>query len=295
MRKGLISSAVFASAMLGAATFAFAGAYGEAEQPEEIPAPAPAAVPAPEPPPPRVLHKFTGFLQDAETTHGLWAELGSMYAAEYHPDRVGDVDSVNTYFHISYGKDMFEVGALMPYIYVHQDSLGPNNEDEDFGDLRLWGKVIPLRRDNFQLGGGLIVSFPTAGNHFGTEAYGFEPFLTVGGIAGPVHIRYHAGYEVTTEPDTNRLVSDDAFDYFDQNLGVLWPANDRIVVRAEFEHHHLTDSDADPVSIFPGVDFSIPVGSGVNEIVLRPTLGIGITEAPDWQAGLGIAFNAAGI
>ena len=43
MKKKKIHSFVLASVVLGASSIAFAGAYGEAEQPEEIPAPAPAA------------------------------------------------------------------------------------------------------------------------------------------------------------------------------------------------------------------------------------------------------------
>lgn len=292
MKKGFFS-VVFASAILGATSYAFAGAYGEAEQAEEIPAPVPAAVPAEEPPPVRTIRKFDGFLQDAETTRGLWAEIGSVYGTRYY-DKAGDVEVVNTYAHISYGQEMFEAGLLMPYIYVHQKSLPSNDSADDFGDLRLYGKVIPLRTDNFNLGLGLIVSFPTAGDNLGTEAYGFNPFLTLGGVAGPVHIRYHAAYNVTTKPDTHRRVSDDAFDYFDHNLGVLYPINDMIVVRGEFVHAHLTDSHADPVSILPGVDISLAIGD--NELVFRPTVGVGLNSpAPNWQAGLGIAFVTSGI
>jgi len=52
--KNGIVSVVCASALLGATSLAFAGAYGEREQPEELPAPvaaAPAAAPAEVPPP----------------------------------------------------------------------------------------------------------------------------------------------------------------------------------------------------------------------------------------------------
>ncbi len=307
MKKGLFS-VVFASAMLGATTFAFAGAYGEAEQAEEIPAPLPAAVPTPEPPTPRAMHKFAGFLTDAETTHGLWVELDSMYGIHYY-DHSGDFESVNTDLHISYGKDLFEVGALMPYLFVNQEHI-TGDDANAFGDLRLWGKVMPVRTDMFTFGGGLIATFPTAGHdngtHFGTNAYGFEPFLTVGVLAGPVSIRYHAGYYVTTDPDTHRFDNlpssdaDDVFDAFDENLGVLMPIGDMVVARAEIQHEHLTSEavgsgDNDPTSIIPGADIYIGVG-GDNELVIRPTVGVGLCDnAPNWQAGLGIAFSANGI
>src|SRR5689334_24617539 len=120
MKKGLYSL-VLASAVLGAYSLAHAGAYGEAEQPEEIPAPAPAP-PAPEPPPARVHHKHVGFLTDSETTRGLRTEIGAFYAAEYHPDNVGDSESANATWHISYGTELFEVGVFLPpYLYAHQE------------------------------------------------------------------------------------------------------------------------------------------------------------------------------
>ncbi|HEY2774266.1 MAG TPA: hypothetical protein VGK20_09465 [Candidatus Binatia bacterium] len=299
MKKGVFS-VVLASAVLAAASLAFAGAYGEPEKPEEIPAPPPAP-PAPEVVAPRIMREFTGFLTDAETTRGIWAELGSVYAAEYHPKAVGDVEAVNTYLHASFGTELFEVGLLAPYVYVHQDTIGSDN---DFGDLKAWAKVMPLRTENFALGGGLIFSFPTAGSGLGTDEYGFEPYLTFNAVAGPTNIRASLGYEVTTDP--NNIVADkhtglprnapsDEYDYTDANLAVLMPLTmlggfgDQVVVRAELTHNHFMSNDADPVSIFPGADISFHVGPG--ELLLRPTLGIGINEAPDWQIGLGIAYN----
>lgn len=288
MKKGVLS-VVFASAMLGATSMAFAGAYGEPEQPEELPVPAPAAAPAPEPEPVVPVRKFIGFITDAETTRGLRAEIGTMYAAEYHPSSVGNAEATNTYAHISYGKELWEVGALLPpFQYVHQNGIG---DTTDFGDLRLWGKIIPLRTENFSAGGGMQITFPTAGSGLGTEGYGFKPFLTAGGLAGPVHLRGSVGYDVYA--DSNDAIADDAFDNVDLNFAALYPVCENTVIRTELTWNHFADSGADPVSIFPGVDYSIPVGS--NELVLRPTLGIGLTEAPDWQIGLGIALNLPGI
>jgi len=285
MKKELFSF-VLASAVLGAASIAMAGAYGEAEQPEEIPAPAPAA-PEPEPAP-VVMRKFSGFLTDAETARGLRAEVGTMYAAEYHPSAVGDVEATNTYAYLAYGREDWEVGLMLPpYLYVQQDTVGDKN---DFGDLRLWGKYLPVRTENFVFGGGLIMTFPTGDDGMGTALYGFEPFLTAAVQAGVASIRYSVGYNVFTEHD---VLPDNVYDNLDNNLAVLAPVADNLVVRAEMTHNHFANNDNDPVSIFPGVDYAIAMGS--TELILRPTLGIGITEAPDWQIGLGIALNAPGI
>ncbi|MCA1789366.1 MAG: hypothetical protein LC667_05780 [Thioalkalivibrio sp.] len=283
MKKGLYSL-VIASAVLGASSIAFAGAYGEAEQPEEIPAPAPAVV-VPEPEPVRTMRKFSGFLTDVETTRGLRAEIGTVYAAEYHPANVGDVEATNTYLHISYGTELFEVGLYAPpYRYVKQNGIG---EADDFGDMKLWGKVIPLRTEHFHLGAGLIVTFPTGDDGMGTAEYGFEPFITWGVIAGDAHIRSSVGYDVYT---AHSKLDEDVYDNLDTNLAVLYPVAENVVLRAEATHNHFVYSHADPVNLFPGVDVYFPMGSV--DLVLRPTLGIGITEAPDWQIGLGIAIEA---
>jgi hypothetical protein len=285
MKKKVLSF-VMASAVLGASSIAFAGAYGEAEQPEEIPAPAPAA-PEPEPEP-VVMRKFSGFLTDAETARGLRAEVGTMYAAEYHPSAVGDVEATNTYAYLAYGQENWEVGLFLPpYLYVQQDTIGDKN---DFGDLRLWGKYLPVRTENFTFGGGLIMTFPTGDDGMGTALYGFEPFLTTAFQAGIASIRYSVGYNVFTEHD---VLPDNVYDNLDNNLAVLAPVADNLVVRVEMTHNHFANNDNDPVSIFPGIDYAIAMGS--TELILRPTLGIGITEAPDWQIGLGIALNAPGI
>lgn len=286
MKKGLYSL-VIASAVLGAASFAFAGAYGEAEQPEEIPAPAPAPEPPPEPEPPKVMRKHIGFFTDAETTRGLRAEIGSFYAAEYHPASVGDVEAANVYLNVSYGTELFEVGITAPsFIYAHQNGIP--GDIKDVGDMRAWGKIIPYRSEHFDVGGGLVVRFPTGSGGAGTGEYGFEPFLTWAAHVGEADIRHSIGFDFYTEhprlPEANNL---------DNNLAVLYPVAENVVLRGELTHNHFTDFDADPVSLFPGVDVTFPFETV--DLVLRPTLGIGLHDAPDWQIGLGIALEVPGI
>jgi len=286
MKKGLYSL-VIASAVLGASSIAFAGAYGEAEQPEEIPAPAPAAV-VPEPEPVRTMRKFSGFQTDVETTRGLRAEIGTVYAAEYHPASVGDVEATNTYLHISYGRENFEVGVYVPpYRYVKQEGIG---EADDFGDMKLWGKYIfrdVFNVENLSAGLGLITTFPTGNDGFGTAEYGFEPYLTFGYVVGDAHIRGSIGYDVYTAHGAP--LDDDVYDNIDTNVAVLYPVAENVVLRGELTQNHFVHSQADPTNLYPGVDVYFPMGSV--DLVLRPTLGIGLTEAPDWQIGLGIAIE----
>lgn len=286
MKKGLYSL-VIASAVLGASSIAFAGAYGEAEQPEEIPAPAPAA-PAPEPEPVKVMRKHPGFFTDSETTRGLRGELGSFYAAEYHRNSVGDVEAANAYLHISYGTELFEVGITAPsYIYAHQEGIP--DDVSNVGDMRLWGKILPLRTDMFTGGLGLVVSFPTGDGGAGTNDYGFLPFLTGGVMAGEASLRLSVGYDVYTAH--GGYLADTIYDHGNLNAAALYPVAENVVLRGELEWNHFVYSNADPTSFYPGVDVTFALTDAV-DLVLRPTLGIGLTEAPDWQIGLGIAIEA---
>ena len=59
-------------------------------------------------------------------------------------------------------------------------------------------------------------------------------------------------------------------------------------------HQHLTVNDGDPVMVVPGADVRFDLGNNV-DLLLRPSVGVGITEAPDWQVGLGLAVNAGGL
>jgi len=281
MKKSIVS-VVCASAVLGMASIAFAGAYGESESPAEIPAPPPAPAPVAAPawqpePAPAEMHRFQGFATDAATARGLWAEIGSMYLQE--SDFGLDADAVSTFARLAYGQAGWEVGAELPYGYVDVDGLG---SDDGLGDLRLWGKVLPVRTDVFTLGGGLVTSFPTGSGGFTTDEYGFLPFLTAALAAGPASLRASVGYDVYTGTDV--------FDSVDYNVAALVPVGDRIVLRGEFVGKHFTDIGADPVSFVPGLDIRVPLGSG--ELLVRPTGAVGLTdEAADWGVGLSLAFE----
>jgi len=264
-------------AMLGGTTTAFAGAYGEKQQPEEMPvAPPPVVTPAPPPVAPElVLREFAGFMTDAETSRGFWAELGSVYASE--TDLGPDQQLVNTFLHLSYGQKIWEVGALVPYLYYDVDDIG---SDDGFGDITAWGKLIPLRTDRYQLGGGLLVTFPTGEKSFSTDEYGFEPFVTGAVAAGPVSLRGSFGYVISTG---------DVNDALDTEVAVLAPIGDMLVLRGELLYYH--SDDVDPVTFAPGVDIRFALSDSL-ELLLRPTAGVGITdEAPDWQIGLSFALT----
>ena len=284
MKKEVVSLfCVFA--LLGGTTAAFAGAYGEKEQPEELPAsppPAPMMESAPAPAPAKVLREYFGFMTDAETARGLWAEVGSIYSAE--SDFGGDVDFVDTNLKLAYGQEMWEVGASIGYDYIHLDSSSTfsGGSDDGFNDLKLWGKVIPLRTDMFQAGLGLVTSFPTGNDPFTTDEYGFEPFVTVGVGAGPASLRGSFGYMTSTGHGDDTL---------DTEVALLGSVADWVNLRAEVLWLHALDVDFDPVTLAPGIDFVFPVADGW-DLLVRPQGGVGLDEdAPDWQLGVSLAIT----
>lgn len=279
MKKGL-TSLMCASALLGATSLAFAGAYGEAEQPEEMPAPAPAPAPAIAEPEPaqRVMRQFENFATDAETSRGVWFEVSSMYYAEN-----SDVDAVSTLGTLAYGQEMFEVGLQLPYEYIDIDNLG---DDNGLGDLDFYGKVIPLRTEQFSLGGGLVVHAPTGDDPgFSADEWGFNPFVTGALSCGEASLRATVGYDVYQDIDL--------FDEVTYNFAGLLPVAENVVLRGELDAAHATERnfDEDPVRFVPGVDVTFPLGAV--DLVLRPTGSVGINDAEDWGLGLGVALVQA--
>lgn len=297
MKKGL-TSLMCASALLGASSFAFAGAYGEAEQPEEMPAPAPAPAAAyvePESDAP-IMRVFSGFATDAETARGVWVEMNSMYS---DVDEL-DADAVTTMTRVAYGMEMFEVGAELPFVWADTDLFG-GDDDIELGNLNFYGKVIPVRTDVFSLGGGLVIGAPTGDSLFDTHAiinpvsnegasedeWGFTPFVTGAVAVGTASLRANIGYQVFTDDD-NRLADD--FDNLPYNIAGLVPLADNVVLRGEIVGRHFFDLNVneDPVSFLPGVDITIPL-DGL-DLIIRPTGQVGINDAADWGLGLGLAL-----
>jgi hypothetical protein len=298
MKRELLVCSV--ACMLAMPSAVLAGAYGEREDAVESPASAPAAMEVQEEEPDeQILRSFASFITDAETSRGLWIELGSLYVN----DDVGsslDIDGAHTFLHISYGQEMFEGGILVPYEYLNVDGPGFGFEGDGIGDISLWGKVVPVRTDVFTMGVGMSVSFPSGDQQaFTTDEYGFNPFVSAGFKAGPVSLGTSLGYSRFTDAERT-----DALTY---DVSVLAPIGEMIVLRGEVigahyadlhqnEFHGPTSSDIigsggvgdDPVSFVPGVDIIFPMGDA--QLMLRPTGAVGISDAADWQLGLSIAF-----
>lgn len=292
MRKKKIAMMVSASALLGAASMAWAGAYGEAASPEETPAPAPAAVveEAPAPAPGRL---FSGFASEAATARGFYAELDSMY---HSYDEFGwEADIVTTQLRLAYGQELFEVGAELPFVYASDSSTG----DTQLGNINFYGKVLPIRTETVTAGGGMQISTPSGDSMFnsgdgwnwmtnqvtpaGDDEWGFNPFLTAGTQCGPLALRANIGYQVWTG-------GGNLYDNVTYNMGAILPVGEIVSLRTEIVGRHYVDgAENDPVSVVPGLDIRLPVEAV--DIALRPTGMVGLADAPEWGLGLGVAVS----
>ncbi|HYB99457.1 MAG TPA: hypothetical protein VEC57_10050 [Candidatus Limnocylindrales bacterium] len=313
MKRGLLSCTM-AAALCSIASVAFAGAYGE-EETTETPAAAPAPPPAAaaevqEEVKVDVLRRWAAFSTDGETSRGLWIEAGLIHAhEEFLQDKPGEGehDQISSFLRVAYGQELWEAGAEVSYDWFRQEfdtALGDVEfDDNGFGDLEVWGKVIPLRTEYVNAGAGMIVSMPTGEadfrgfqtyrGSFTTDEWGFDPFVTAGISAGPLDIRMSVGYQIYT--------SFNDYDGLDYNFALLLPIGDMIVFRNEFDGFHFSDdlrgtiyaNHDDVLDWVPGFDIRFPVGG--SELLIRPTGTVGLTaDSRDWGLGISFAFTGLG-
>ncbi|HYC54329.1 MAG TPA: hypothetical protein VEL28_05255 [Candidatus Binatia bacterium] len=312
MKRGLLALSM-TGAICSIASIAMAGAYGEEETAVEQPAAAPVeAAKAEEVKVEKVdvFRRWAAFSTDAETSRGLWIEAGMIHAHEgFLQDKPGEGehDQISSFLRVAYGQELWEAGAEVSYDWYRQefDTLLGDVDDDDhgFGDLEMFGKVIPLRTKYVDLGGGLVISAPTGEadfrgfqnyrGSFTTDEWGFDPFVTAGFHAGPLHVRTSFGYQVYTGFND--------YDGLDYNATILLPIGDMLVFRSEFDGFHFFDDSRGTIYAHkdevldwvPGFDIRIPVGDA--EFLIRPTGTVGLTaDSRDWGAGISFAFTGIG-
>jgi hypothetical protein len=226
------------------------------------------------------LRSFSRFELDSGTVEGLWTEVGNAYSE----DRQSGVETdLNTTFgRFAYGDKYSEAGLLFPYHNLDVDlgRSGSANEDGT-GDLRLYGKTVPIRTELIDLGAGMELSVPTGEEDegLGEGEVGFLPFVTSAVHLGMVDARGHFGYRFFSD--------DDKWEAFHYGFGLYAPIGKNIALRTEFNAivQKAPGSDPDPWMFEPGVDIGIPAGEGI-EFVVRPTGLVGMNnDAPDWGVG----------
>jgi len=227
---------------------------------------------------------FQRFSLEAATPTGFWAETGAFY--EEAGDEDFDAEAITALARFAYGQKMWEAGLEVPYHWVDVDtSLGDFDED-GIGDLRTWGKFIPLDGPMLTAGGGMQISFPTGDeDDFGSGEVEILPFITGSVHLGILDIRGHVGLNILTEGDTDA----DSLVY---GFGGFMPIGEYVALRGEFNTFRVNDNDNAVTSFLPGIDFRIPAGPV--DVLIRPTGEVGISNlAADWGIGGSVAVAQA--
>jgi hypothetical protein len=240
------------------------------------------------------VRSFDRFEFDTVTAHGLWAEVAT---AEAHDEPYAEsVDVVTVEPRLVYGGTWAEGGLFIPYHFVNVEVrdpfFGSYTEDEDgIGDMRLYGKVVPLRTHWLDAGLGLELSFPSGDDTkgFGTGEVGFLPYGMAAAHLGPVDVRAHLGYQTYADSNEHYIgwsSVERAPDSFVYGGGLFGAVNDYLGLRAEFiaQTFDTAHNNQDVLAFEPGFDVRIPLGTV--DLFVRPTGAVCLTDAaPEWGVG----------
>lgn len=215
--------------------------------------------------------------------------LRSLYTEVYknqaNPKRVTEINAGQMDLVTSYGiADNAEVGAIVPgLIETTRFEDGSNREEQDIGDLQLYGKFRHQVADNCNVAGGVELSLPNGptSKGFGTGELGVTPFVSTRYQKGPFALGISAGYQFYSgSPDA----VDNTFHYGAQAIvrgGETWALRTEIAGRV-FRQGGTQFND---LTVLPGIDYRLS-----DNITLRPTgVAGGTSSAFDWGIGLGIA------
>jgi outer membrane putative beta-barrel porin/alpha-amylase len=248
------------------------------------------------------VRSFDRFEFDTATAPGLWAEVATAMTRD--EPQGASIDVVTVEPRLIYGGEWAEGGLFIPYERLSGDAQNPFFGTQTFdadgiGDIRLYGKVVPLRTPWAAAGLGLEVSFPTGDDStgLGTGEGGFLPYGMAAVHLGPADVRAHFGYQTYTSSNksfTGFSVVERAPDSFVYGGGLFAALTDCIGVRAELiaQTFDTADNNAHVLFFEPGVDLRIPFGAV--DFVIRPTGAVGLThDAPDWGVGgsVGVVWN----
>jgi hypothetical protein len=251
------------------------------------------------------VRSFDRFEFDTVNARGLWAEVST--AATHDEPHAVSVDAQTVEPRLVYGGELAEGGIFIPYHFISVEqhafygtSYGTSSNEEDgIGDIRLYGKLVPLRTHYLDAGLGLELSFPSGDEYkgLGTGEVGFLPYGMAAAHLGPVDVRGHFGYQ--TYADSNRSfngfstveLAPDSFVYGGGLFGVV---NDYVGLRAEFVAQTFDAAQNNTHVLFfePGLDVRIPLGSV--DLFVRPTGAVGLThDSPEWGVGgaISLAWN----
>jgi hypothetical protein len=234
---------------------------------------------------PMPVRSFARFEFDTVTARGLWAEIATAVAHDDDGEVSANVITVEP--RLVYGSRLFEAGLFIPHHWLHAQGFSLTQDENGIGDIRLYGKVIPLRSRWADAGLGFDVSFPSGDQNKGLGAgeVGLLPYGAASAHLGPVDVRMHLGYRAFTGSETD--VFGNAFppNSFVYGGGFFTALLNRVGLRAEFVGQSFNSRRAeDLLSFEPGIDVRWPFGAV--DVFVRPTGAVGLTAAaPDWGVG----------
>ncbi|GIW40538.1 MAG: hypothetical protein KatS3mg076_1115 [Candidatus Binatia bacterium] len=278
---------------------------------------------------------FGRFELDTGTVDGLWVEAGVAHFQERTRIRkltVRDTVTFTTPFaRVAAGDGrLWEAGLLVPVVIREFDrDVDPAFEDNPdvlalplpfddetgIGDIQAYGKAVPVRTDFFDLGAGLLLSFPsgdedeglgsgqvgflpsvgllpstvgagTSKKGIGTGEVGFLPYATAALKFRTLELRAHGGYEWFTDETSTAI---EAAVY---GGGLYYLYHPRFSLRADFVglSADVLGPDDDFVTFEPGFDLQMRIGP--LDCVVRSFGAIGMTEvSPDWGVGGSVAVQ----
>jgi len=175
-----------------------------------------------------------------------------------------------------------EVGFVLPAVLQGLRFSDATENNNDFGDLALYGKYRRRVTERISVAGGLEAELPTGSERkrLGTGEVGTMPFLSVRYTRGAAAVGAHVGYQFHT---------DDLDDVFQWSAQAILRGRQSYAIRAEVAGRHFDYGGAsfDDVVVYPGIDYNYSAN-----LTFRPTALAGITdEALDWGLGLGVSYT----
>ncbi len=185
-------------------------------------------------------------------------------------------EAVTTEIRLLLGGEAFQAGVVIPYHATSRKAApddGIIGGQDDVGDIRTHLKFIPVRRDLFDLGGGLMLTFPGGGSEVGISSGSVEvlPFVTGTAHTGPVDVNAHVGFNYVNHRDPANGAAESVL----YGGSVTMPVLDTLGLRLELAGQQFTGGGGlNVIAIEPGFDLLVPYGS--IDFMLSASAGYGL-------------------
>lgn len=209
-----------------------------------------------------------------DTVTGTYFGLATFYTRDEKAVFEGEktrTEATTAELRLFMGGETIQGGVAIPYHATTGDGLGPGQND--IGDVRAHLKMIPLRKELFDVGAGLMLSFPGGDDERGmsTGKVGTLPFVTGTLHLGPTDVNSHIGYNFV-----NSHRGEGAAESILYGASVKMPVMDMLGVRLELAGQNFTSGDDRNVaSIQPGLEYMIETGMFDLMISLAGSYGLG--------------------